>query len=346
MCQKATAGNYLTADFHFFLRIPGSTLFKLCYSANRWYPDLSRRLSMSLRNLTSLLSLLAVTFSLAAVLAAGQSEKRLSAREIFYAPPLEPTPAKKAPVAQAKKPKEIKPVETAETKATAPKPSANEIPAAKTGASQIIPASYTSEASVPLGLRYSILKKEGSESVEVDPDTVFHSGDRIQLRVDVNTLGYLYIINRGSSGNWNPLFPSAKIANGDNRVQKGTRYVIPSGYVFTFDEQPGTEKLFIVFSRQPVSDLEELIYSLTGGQKPKAQPKSDSGKILLAQANIQDTMIDRLRTVYSRDLIIEKVDETKTPPPSAPAKEKAVYVVNPSRSGDSRVVADISLTHK
>jgi hypothetical protein len=345
MCQKATAGKYLTADFRLYPQIRGFTLFKLCYSVNRWYPDVSRRFPMSLRNLTSLLSLLAVSFSLAAVLAAGQSEKRLSAREIFYAPPVEPAPAKKAAAAQAKKPKEIKPVETAETKTSAPRPSSNDIQAAKTGTSQIVPASYTSETSVPLGLRYSILKKDGSESVEVDPDTVFHSGDRIQLRVDVNTPGYLYIINRGSSGNWNPLFPSAKIANGDNRVQKGTQYVIPSGYVFTFDEQPGTEKLFIVFSRQPVSDLEELIYSLTGGQKPKAQPQPDT-KILLAQANIKDTMIDRMRSVYSRDLIIEKVDETKAPPPSAPAKEKAVYVVNPSRSTDSRVIADISLTHK
>jgi len=301
---------------------------------------------MSLRKIFSLFSLFAASFSLTAMFALGQAEKRLSAREIFYAPPVEPAPAKKAAAPQAKKAKEIKPVETAETKAPAPKPSSGSSQPANTGTSQIIPASYTSESSVPLGLRYSILKKEGSESVEVDPDTVFHSGDRIQLRVDVNTSGYLYIINRGSSGNWNPLFPSAKIANGDNRVQKGTQYVIPSGYVFTFDEQPGTEKLFIVFSRQPVSDLEELIYSLTGGQKLKAAPRPDSSKILLAQANIQDTMIDRLRMVYSRDLIIEKVDETKAPPPSAPAKEKAVYVVNPSRSGDSRVVADISLTHK
>jgi hypothetical protein len=321
-------------------------LFELCYSVNRWYPDVSRRLSMSLRKIISRISLFAASISLMAGFALGQAEKRLSAREIFYAPPVEPAPARKTPAPQAKKTKETRPVETAETKTASPKVSSGSVPPAHTGTSQIIPVSYSSEISIPLGLRYSILKKEASAAVEVDPDTVFQSGDRIQLRVDVNTSGYLYIINRGSSGNWNPLFPSSKIANGDNRVQKGTQYVIPSGYVFTFDEQPGTEKLFIVFSRQAVSDLEELIYSLTSGQKVKTPPRPDNSKILLAQANIQDTMIDRLRTVYSRDLIIEKVDETKTPPPSAPAKEKAVYVVNPSHSTESRVVADISLIHK
>jgi hypothetical protein len=301
---------------------------------------------MSLRRIISLISLFAASISLITGFALGQTEKRLSAREIFYAPPVEPAPAKKTVPPQAKKAKETKPVETAETKAVPPKAPSGSVTPANTGTSQIVPVSYSSESSVPLGLRYSILKKEAAAAVEVDPDTVFQSGDRIQLRVDVNTSGYLYIINRGSSGNWNPLFPSSKIANGDNRVQKGTQYVIPSGYVFTFDEQPGTEKLFIVFSRQPVSDLEELIYSLTGGQKPKAKPRPDDGKILLAQANIQDTMISRMRAVYSRDLIIEKVDESKAPPPSAPAKEKAVYVVNPSHSTDSRVVADISLIHK
>jgi hypothetical protein len=321
-------------------------LFELCYSVNRWYSDVSRRLPMSLRKSISLISLFVAFILLIAGFVLGQAEKRLSAREIFYAPPIEPAPAKKAPAPQAKKAKEIKPVETAETKPAPPGPSSGSVSPANAGTSQIMPVSYTTESSISLGLRYSILKKEASGAVEVDPDTVFQSGDRIQLRVDVNTSGYLYIINRGSSGNWNPLFPSSKIANGDNRVQKGTQYVIPSGYVFTFDEQPGTEKLFIVFSRQPVSDLEELIYSLTGGQKVKPAPRPDNSKILLAQANIQDTMIDRMRMVYSRDLIIEKVDDTKAPPPSAPAKEKAVYVVNPSHSTDSRVVADISLTHK
>jgi hypothetical protein len=300
---------------------------------------------MSPRKIIALFSLFVASLLLITGSVLGQAEKRLSAREIFYSPPVEPAPAKKAPTPQAKKAKETKPVEIADTKASPSNPSSGSVPHASTATSHTIPVSYSTESSVPLGLRYSILKKDASGSVEVDPDTVFRSGDRIQLRVDVNTAGYLYIINRGSSGNWNPLFPSSKIANGDNHVQKGTQYVIPSGYVFTFDEQAGTEKLFIVFSRQPVSDLEELIYTLTGGQKPKAKPQLDS-KILLAQANIKDTMIDRMRMVYSRDLIIEKVDDVTPPPPSAPAKEKAVYVVNPSHSEDSRVIADISLTHK
>jgi hypothetical protein len=46
--------------------------------------------------------------------------------------------------------------------------------------------------------------------------------------------------------------------------------------------------------------------------------------------------------VHSRDLKIEKVDE-QTP---GEKKETAVYVVNPSGSADSRVVADLLLVHR
>lgn len=209
----------------------------------------------------------------------------------------------------------------------------------------MVPASYSAASTYPLGIRYSILRREADQSVEVSPDAVFHSGDRIRLRVEANGNGYLYIIHRGSSGVWKPLFPSSDIAGGDNRVEKGKAYEIPSGYVFTFDEQPGEEKLFIVLSRQPEKDLEGLIYSLSGGEKPAQPPE---GKLLLAQnlVNIDDDLVGKLRKVYARDLIIEKVDETSAAPAAGAAKEKAVYVVNPARSADSRVVADVTLQHK
>jgi hypothetical protein len=293
---------------------------------------------MRSREIPSLLWLAAFALILTAALASGQADKQLSAREIFYSPPVEPPPAKKAPPRQAAKAKEKKP---AEAKPAPPASISDSVASSGTAAGPMVDVSYTPGETVPLGLRYSILKRESSGSAEVDPDTVFHSGDRIRLRIDVNTAGYLYIVNRGSSGNWKPLFPSPEIADGDNRVQKGKQYEIPPGYVFTFDEQPGREKLFIVFSHQPVSDLEGLIYSLTGGQQKDKEPI----RPLIAQVNIQDGLIDRLRTVYSRDLIIEKVDETTPPPPSGPAKEKAVYVANPSRDPDARVVADITLIH-
>src|SRR6202035_3936895 len=51
----------------------------------------------------------------------------------------------------------------------------------------------SSNAGPALGLRYTILKVAGSSTVEVASDTVFHAGDRIQLKVAANNPGYLYV---------------------------------------------------------------------------------------------------------------------------------------------------------
>jgi hypothetical protein len=193
------------------------------------------------------------------------------------------------------------------------------------------------------------LKKSGDQPVEVGSGTVFHAGDRIRLAVEANDGGYLYVVNQGSSGTWKLLFPSPEIKDGDNHIQKRVRYEIPSGYTFTFDEQSGEEKLFIVLSRQPEPDLESLIYSLgnpagnpAAGNPTKDKPAVEKPKMLLASAAFGDDVVGKLRNSYARDLIVEKVDDEQ----AGPKQEKAVYAVNPSGSADSRVVADVTLKHQ
>jgi hypothetical protein len=141
------------------------------------------------------------------------------------------------------------------------------------------------------------------------------------------------------------MFPSAEIADGNNRVEPMRPYAMPpgQGMFFTFDSNPGTENAFIVFSRQPEQDLEGLLYSLQN-KKKAAAPEAPvrSSKELIQSVNISNTIIDGMRDAWSRDLIIERVDPT-TP---GEQKETAVYVVNPTGSADSRVVADIHLVHQ
>jgi hypothetical protein len=233
----------------------------------------------------------------------GQEQPVLNARELFYTPP----------------PDAAKPV-SAVTKKTPTKAVAN-----KAG------DTHTLSASVPLGLRYAVMKRDaGGQYNEVDPDTSFHSGDRIRLHVDANTSGYLYVVMQGSSGTWKLLFPSAEVAGGSNLVHKGESRQIPSGDrgQFVFDEQAGNEKLFIVLTRQPEPDLDKLIYSMGG--TPGAKDRS-----LVAQASVSDNVVSKLRT-QSRDLVFEKVD----------ASENAAYVVNPSTAPDARLVVDVALKHK
>src|SRR6185369_10274358 len=87
--------------------------------------------------------------------------------------------------------------------------------------------------------------------------------------------------------------------------------------------------------------------------KPVSQPATPPAKrqkelLVVASLNVPDSAVDRMRKTYSRDLIIEKVDESTPASAAAPAakKEKAVYVVNTTGSSDPRVVADLTLVHQ
>lgn len=291
---------------------------------------------------------------------------RFTARELFYSAS-EPAPAaKEAPKPAAPAPKKAAspkkppvsppPAETiAAVPPAAPVAQHNQPAALPSGGSVVKASTSTAPApatGTPLGLKYTILKKSGDDMVEVPPDTVFHSGDRIQFSVQTNGPGYLYIVSQGSSGTWTPMFPSAEVADGSNHVDGWNANVLPLKSRILFDEQTGTEKIFIVFSRTPEDGLENMIYSLKGGKlKPAAgKPEQEAPPkqmVQIATANIDDATVGHLRETYTRDLIIEKVDE-KTPGDKSPGdkKENAVYVVNPSGSSDSRVVADLRLVHQ
>ncbi len=290
----------------------------------------------------------------AAVMAqtAPQNGKELSARELFYAEAPPPAPAKPAAAAKpAPRPVPAKPAATEQAAQPSPPPAApvklNGNFSGTSARAAIVPVAYSPEK--PLGLRYSFLRNAGDEYREVDPDTVFRSGDHIRVAVQSNDEGYLYIVMKGTSGSWKVLFPSAEIADGSNRVASGQQYLIPPppGH-FAFDEQAGEERLFIVLSRQPEPSLEKLIYSLgSAGPGPKGHPAeaNEPPKHLLTASlsPVDDAVVGRLRNqVYARDLVFEKVDDS-TP---GDKKEKAVYVVNPTGSPESRQVADVTQKHE
>jgi hypothetical protein len=252
---------------------------------------------------------------------------RLTAREIFYGakPP--------APVAQ-KAPKKTAPPKSAPS----PAPTAEPIPVQ-------LAAQTTSEAG-GLAMRWTItqLMPDGVKK-EVPITKAFKSGDRINVRVEVNDFGYLYIMARGSSGKWTPLFPSASIANGDNRVGPNQAYTIPAGFVFKFDDNPGEERIFIVFSRKPEPDFDGLIYKVAPDRNSKPESRPNPGIILAQNSAIGDPYVERMRNLYARDLVVEKVDGEVKTSSLGPRFEHAAYVAS-KRADDPRVTAEVTLVHK
>ena len=294
------------------------------------------------------LPLLAAVLIPAGLLSA-QTEHKLTARELFY------TPVSTAAVVKAEPP-QVTPPKLDPAPKSIPKIPKKPVvktqdpvvqdPGERPDKIQLVSAvSYP-----PLGLRYSLLRRSDSGRYdEVDTNTTFHSGDKIKVVVKGNDPGFLYVISRGTSGTWMVQFPSSEIDGGNNRIAKDQDYTVPSGGRFNFTDQPGEEKLFIVFSRKPAQDLEKLIYSLGNSKAPAPvsnEAQEAAPKVLLMAGNrkpIEDPFVNRLRSqLVARDLVFEKVDDD-TP---GDRKEKAVYVATPDRTANARVVIDLTLKHQ
>ena len=302
---------------------------------------------------------------------------KLTAREIFYgSEPAAAAPAKAAVPAKAVQTSVRSPKATVANEAKATSAKAAEAAPSEPRSSDIKPVQAKTQAPVrstpttpdgsavvpvaldrtprkPLGIRLSLLRiAENGQAIEVAPDTSFRPGDRVRLNIAVSSSGYLYIINRGSSGTWTQLFPSPDLPNASNAVAPGITYSVPPDRNFVISDPAGEEKLFVILSRKPELDTRSLTLDMNrrdGSQKQNVAspdlpiPPRNAGNTNIAMVlpPMNDAMVDRLRTTYARDLIIEKVDDQT----AGDRKEKAVYVVNPEGGDDSRVVLDALIQH-
>jgi hypothetical protein len=190
---------------------------------------------------------------------------------------------------------------------------------------------------VPLGLRYVVLKRDPAGTyAEVDPNSAFQAGDLIRLQVEANADGYLYILTQGSSGTWKLLFPAAEVSDGSNLIKAGDSRVVPSSGSIMFDERPGIERLFLVLSRHPEPEIDQLIYAVEKPDVPGPRP-------LRVNASISYDTVNRLqRQISTRNSL--SFEEVKASDKTG-NRENAGYVVNPNPGPDAHLFAEIALRH-
>jgi uncharacterized protein DUF4384 len=114
-----------------------------------------------------------------------------------------------------------------------------------------------SEPKRAIGIRFWVQRVDDHGKVldETAVGHIFRSGERIQLLVESNTEGYLAVVQQGADGRSGLLFPGQESELGTQRIPARSKVVLPDArHSFTFDQQAGTERLFMVFVR----DREEL----------------------------------------------------------------------------------------
>ena len=94
-------------------------------------------------------------------------------------------------------------------------------------------------------------------------DINFEKDYRIRLNITSSQGGRLYLLNEGpaeadQTPTFNVLFPSETANNGSALVTASQQIQIPQQSWFQFDEQQGTEKIWLVWAEKNVPEMEAI----------------------------------------------------------------------------------------
>jgi len=92
-------------------------------------------------------------------------------------------------------------------------------------------------------------RHQGSSWRVVNAATVFGQGDSLRFRMTANFPGYLYVMNHGSSGSYDLLFPRTETGM-QNRIEASKEYVVPATAQgsFKITGPPGHDIIYWVIS--------------------------------------------------------------------------------------------------
>jgi hypothetical protein len=147
------------------------------------------------------------------------------------------------------------------------------------------------------------------------------------------------------------MLPTVEMSDEGNFVPALTTMRVPATHCFRISGPPGTERLFVVLSRNP-QEVNELNRSIRNGAagEPEHPPKQDAGGAVLAMVNNLNQEVQKLASLKGRDLEIQEVGGTKNssaaPTENSGALEPAVYIVHTSATPSDKVVTEIQITHR
>jgi len=114
-----------------------------------------------------------------------------------------------------------------------------------------------------IGLGYTLFMRDSSgRRVRVEPGHEFHSGDRVRISLEPSVDGYLYVFHTEGAGQPEMIYPDARLDEGENWIEAHVPMEVPSSeqaderyHWFVFDNNPATERLYVVVTRQPLPSV-------------------------------------------------------------------------------------------
>jgi hypothetical protein len=125
-------------------------------------------------------------------------------------------------------------------------------------------------------------QKNGDNSKTVPQSTVFHNGDILRFRLTSRIAGYLYVVDKGTTGQTTTLFPIASGTGGQNRIEPDQTVVVPAmgdGW-FEVSGPSGFDTIYLLVSATPILIPPAAIPESHGpGSSPNA-PSTPSPNLL------------------------------------------------------------------
>lgn len=159
-------------------------------------------------------------------------------------------------------------------------------------------AKATTRVNAPkIGLGLTLFMRDSNGlAVRTDPSHVFQKGDRVRILLETNVDGYLYIFNTTNAGPPVMIYPDAQLDDAGNFLKAHIPFEIPSSVNpqerfrwLEFDETAGDERLFFVFSREPLVSvpIEDDLVSYCRAAKTACNyhPTDDVWQPIMAQLN-------------------------------------------------------------
>jgi hypothetical protein len=215
----------------------------------------------------------------------------------------------------------------------------------------------TVSTSAPIGLGYTLFMRDANgDAVRVDPERAFRTGESVRLSMETNTDGYLYIFNTTDNGDPVMIYPDVQLDEGGNYVEAHVPYEVPASTAseerlrwFTFDAKPGTERLYIVVTREPLPAVpieDELVnYCRQNQGKCPWRPSSTMWAQVRAGMNAQAKMVKSKKTYGQSQTSGERDATTRGLGLSQSEPPPAVIRINVS-SNTGVLVTALDLIHR
>ncbi len=150
-------------------------------------------------------------------------------------------------------------------------------------------AEKTVDSPISVKIQYLYRHKHDKAFETLTKDVVLHSGDYYKIVFTPTETTYLYIFQKGSSGNIFRLFPmkgfKGVTVNNQNPVQANEEYYIPAkGKSFFLDSQTGKESIYVIVARKRDDVLEDQYQQVIIARQEQNQEKIDIAQTNLSRA--------------------------------------------------------------